>query len=169
MRILGIDPGSHVTGYGIVEKNAGAIRHIDNGTIAPANSLPLPNRLRHIYEGLARLIAQHEPDAIVIENVFVAKNARSSLLLGHARGVAMLAASSAEVPVEEYSPSQIKMAVTGSGRADKEQMQRMVRAILALPEIACEDASDALAVAICHCQTSGLAQRIAVQLRKRSS
>lgn len=160
MRVLGIDPGSHITGYGIVEHEGGAIRHIDNGGIRPDAHLPLAKRLHSIYSGLAQLISKHRPDIAVVENVFVAKNARSSLLLGHARGVAILAASEAGVPVAEYQPSQIKQAVVGQGQATKHQIQQMVRAILSLPEIAIEDASDALAVAICHCQGEGLRKSI---------
>jgi len=161
MRVLGIDPGSNTTGYGILEASGGVIRHIDNGNISPGAKGPFHKRLAEIFEGLQALIEAHRPDAVAIENVFMAKNARSSLMLGHARGVAMLAASRAGVSIEEYTPSQVKVAVTGSGRADKGQMQSMVRAILGLPEIACEDASDALAVAICHINSSGLARALA--------
>ena len=157
---MGIDPGSNVTGYGIVDSRDGAVRHIDNGAISPQGRLPFPQRLLAIHRELTGLIELHRPDAIVIESVFCAKNARSALILGHARGVAMLAAQAAAVPIAEYAPAQIKLALTGSGRADKGQMQRMVRAILSLPEIACEDASDALAAAICHCHTAGLTKSI---------
>lgn len=156
MRVIGIDPGSNITGYGVLEGSGASIRHIDNGNISPRAKLPFHERLLHIHDNLERLIGEYRPDAVAIENVFVAKNARSSLLLGHARGVAMLAASRAGVVIEEYSPSQIKVAVTGSGRASKQQMQSMVRAVLGLPEVACEDASDALAVAICHINSAGL-------------
>lgn len=161
MRVLGIDPGSNTTGYGILEESGGVIRHIDNGNISPVTKSPFHKRLAEIFEGLAGIIEAHRPDAVAIENVFVAKNARSSLLLGHARGVAMLAASRAGLDIEEYTPSQVKIAITGSGRADKAQIQSMVRAILKLPEIACEDASDALAVAICHLNSSGLTRALA--------
>ena len=161
MRVLGIDPGSNITGYGIIESCGGVIRHLDNGNISPGTKLPFHKRLKGIYEGIAELIEEFNPESVAIENVFVAKNARSSLLLGHARGVAMIAASRAGVDIEEYSPSQVKMAVSGSGRASKEQVQRMVKAILKLPEIACEDASDALAVAICHVNSAGLKSAIA--------
>jgi len=156
MRVLGIDPGSNTTGYGILEESGGVIRHIDNGNISPGTKLPFHKRLHEIYDGLTGLIEAHRPEAVAIENVFVAKNARSSLLLGHARGVAILAASRAGLAIEEYTPSQVKVAITGSGRAGKEQIQLMVRAILSLPEVACEDASDALAVAICHLNSAGL-------------
>lgn len=156
MRVLGIDPGSNTTGYGILEESGGVIRHVDNGNISPGTKLPFHKRLHGIYDGLIELIEAHRPDAVAIENVFVAKNARSSLLLGHARGVVMLAASCSGLAIEEYTPSQVKVAITGSGRAGKEQIQNMVKAILGLPEVACEDASDALAVAICHLNSAGL-------------
>jgi crossover junction endodeoxyribonuclease RuvC len=161
MRIIGIDPGSNITGYGIVELSGGGMRHIESGNIAPARGTPLPRRLLEICDGLSALIGRHRPDAAAIEDVFVSKNARSSLLLGHARGAAMIAACRAGLAVEEYQPSQVKQAVAGTGRATKEQMQLMVRAILRLPEVACEDASDALAVAICHANSQGLAGAIA--------
>lgn len=161
MRVLGIDPGSNITGYGIVEGQGNSFRHIDNGVIAPAATLSFPRRLQGIYGGIAELIDRYRPDSVAIENIFVAKNARSSLVLGHARGVAMLAACQSNLEAAEYTPSQVKNAVTGSGRATKDQIQRMVRALLRLPEIAAEDASDALAVAICHINCAGLAEKIA--------
>jgi crossover junction endodeoxyribonuclease RuvC len=160
MRVLGIDPGSNITGYGILENRNGVMRHIDNGNIAPGAKLPFPRKLLSIYEHLKGIIERYRPDAAVIENVFVAKNARSSLLLGHVRGVVMLAATTSGVEIEEYSPAQIKIALTGSGNASKEQIQIMVRTILKLPEIACEDASDALAAAICYCNSAGLKEKI---------
>ena len=160
MRVLGIDPGSNVTGYGIVECHGSAFTHIDNGGIAPKRGLTFPERLQDIFRGLKALMERYRPDAVAVEDLFVAKNARSSLILGHARGVALLAASETGLTAAEYSPSQVKLAVTGSGRADKEQIQRMVRSLLGLPEVACEDASDALAVAICHLNSAGLAERI---------
>ncbi len=160
MRVLGIDPGSNVTGYGIVEGHGSAFAHIENGGIAPKRGLALPLKLQDIFRGLKALMERFRPDAVAIENLFVAKNARSSLILGHARGVALLAASETGLTAAEYSPSQVKLAVTGSGRADKEQIQRMVRSLLGLPEVACEDASDALAVAICHLNSAGLAEKI---------
>lgn len=160
MRVLGIDPGSIVTGYGIVECHGSAFKHIENGGISPRRGLAFPERLQKIFRGLKALMERFRPDAVAIENLFVAKNARSSLLLGHARGVALLAASETGLTAAEYSPSQVKLAVTGSGRADKEQIQRMVRALLDLPEVACEDASDALAVAICHLNSAKIAEQI---------
>jgi crossover junction endodeoxyribonuclease RuvC len=160
MRVLGIDPGSRITGYGIVESTTGGVAHVDNGNIAPPSSLALHGRLKFIFESLKRLIDEYRPDAVAIENVFVAKNVRSSLLLGHARGTAMIAASTADLDVAEYTPSEVKKAIAGTGGASKEQIQRMVKMLLKLPEVACEDASDALAVAICHCNCQNLADSI---------
>lgn len=165
MRVLGIDPGSHITGYGIVEREGNRLRHIDNGGIRISSALPLPRRLQEIYTGLVRLIGEHRPDMVVVENIFVATNARSSLQLGQARGAALLAASNAGLSVAEYSPAEVKLAIVGQGRASKHQVQQMVRMILSLPEVAGEDAADALAVAICHCQTAGLKKRIEESLR----
>jgi len=156
MRVLGIDPGTRTTGYGIVDFEDNVLRHIDNGGISPDEGKPLSNRLYHIYTVINSLIENHKPDVVVIEDLFVAKNARSSLLLGHARGVALVAASKAGVVIAEYSPSEVKKAVVGNGSATKHQIQQMVKMILKLPEIAIEDASDALAAAICHCNGEAL-------------
>lgn len=153
MRVLGIDPGSTCTGYGVIDCLDSKLHHIDNGGISPKSGAPLAQRLYFIYSELSALIEKFRPETIVVENLFVAKNARSSLLLGHARGVALLAASSARLEIGEYTPAEVKKAIVGSGNATKFQVQQMVRAILGLPEIALEDASDALAVAICHCNS----------------
>ncbi len=161
MRILGIDPGTIITGYGIIEERNGQVHHVDNGGIQPRKKLPLPQRLQTIATELARIIERFQPEAVAVESLFVARNVRSSLLLGHARGVALLAAANAGLPVAEYSPTEVKQAVTGTGRASKAQIQHMVRAMLRLPEEAFEDASDALAVAMCHGQCAPLQKRIA--------
>lgn len=160
MRVLGIDPGSRITGYGIVEDGDSGLKHVENGNIQPAPKMPLPKRLNDIFREISRLIREFEPDEVAIENVFVSKNARSSLLLGHARGTAMVAASTSNLDVAEYTPSQIKKAVVGTGGATKGQIQQMVRVMLGLPEIACEDASDALAVAICHINSRGFSEKL---------
>lgn len=153
MIILGVDPGTYNTGYGFIEKKGGDAKHIDNGLIAPSKNLPLPRRLRHFFEEIQRLIARFQPEEIALEDVFVAKNARSSLKLGHARGVVMLAAACKEIPIFEYPPATVKQAISGFGQATKEQMQKMVCLHLKLKEAAQEDATDALAVALCHSQT----------------
>jgi len=154
MKIIGIDPGSTTTGYGIIEAKGSRVNHLDNGGIHLPTSKALPHRLSIIYKEITSLIERFNPDAFAIENVFVAKNVSSTLKLGHARGAAMVAAVNAGLPVAEYTPSQVKKALTGYGAASKDQMQRMVKAVLNLPEQAFEDASDALAVALCHCQSN---------------
>lgn len=160
MRILGIDPGSRITGYGLVEKIGNRLRHMDNGAIITDSKAPMPERLQVIYRQLNRIIDEYAPQAVAVERIFVAKNALSALKLGHARGVAMLAGVNAGLPVAEYSAVEVKNAVVGYGRAAKTQVQHMVRVLLALPEIAQEDASDALAVAICHAHCHELARRL---------
>ena len=161
MRILGIDPGSRITGYGIIESQGNRLRHIDNGIIATNSTAPLATRLQAIYDGIARVIAEFTPEAMAIEQVFLAKNPHAALVLGHARGTAMVAAVNSGLPVHEYSALQVKSAVVGYGRAGKPQVQQMVKALLNLPEIAQEDAADALGVAICHAHSRTLNQALA--------
>ena len=153
MIILGIDPGTQHTGYGIVKKAGREILHVDNGVISPKAKLSLAEKLSHIYSELKKVIAEYKPDQVAIEEVFVSKNVRSALILGHARGVAMLAASEAGLPVHEYSTREIKSALVGYGNAEKHQVAEMAKRLLKLPEVASNDASDALAAAICHAQT----------------
>lgn len=166
MRILGIDPGSRLTGYGLIEGRGQRLNHIDNGVIVTSSRSPLPRRLKHIHDGIAELIAQHRPEVVAVENIFLARNAQSALKLGHARASAMLAALNAGLEVHEYSALQVKSAVVGYGKADKHQVQQMVRTLLGLPEIAQEDAADALAVAICHLHSAPLAERLAASSRR---
>ena len=165
MRILGIDPGSERTGYGCVESDGSRHRLVDCGAIATRAAAPFPDKLLEIHTRLAALLRRHGPDCVAIENLFHAVNVRSALKLGHARGVAMLAAVEAGVPVVEYTPAEIKRAVVGYGRAEKPQVQHMVKLILGLAAApAPHDAADALAVAICHLHASGgPARAIAVQ------
>jgi len=167
MRILGIDPGSRITGYGLLEKRGNRLLHIDNGAIVTRRDAPLDARLKTIYGELCRLIALHAPDAVAVERIFAAKNALSALKLGHARGVALLAGANADLPVFEYTALQVKSAVVGHGRAAKIQVQQMVRTLMGLPEIAQEDASDALAVAICHAHSHPLSQKLQAALGRR--
>ncbi len=167
MRILGIDPGTRATGYGLVEKQGNRLIHIDNGALFTRSGDDLAIRLKTIYDGLERVIAEYRPEAMAIEQIFVAKNALSALKLGHARGTAMLSGVNAGLPVFEYSALQVKSAVVGYGKASKIQVQQMVRTLVNLPEIAQEDASDALAVAICHAHSAGLNNRLERVLGKR--
>lgn len=150
MRILGIDPGSRVAGYGVIEASGNRLDFIACGVIRVTPGLSFGERLREIHRGITEVLACHQPEQAAIEEVFMAKNANSALKLGHARGVLMLAVMQAELPLAEYSPRQIKQAAAGYGNADKEQVQHMVRMVLSLSKAPSQDAADALAVAICH-------------------
>lgn len=151
MKIFGIDPGSERTGYGCVETDGRRHRLVSCGAIAVTASSPLPARLSQIHRELTALLAAAQPDCVAIENIFHAANARSALKLGHARGVAMLAAAQAGCEVIEYTPAEIKRAVVGYGRAEKHQVQQMIKLLLGLDAVPSpHDAADALAVAICH-------------------
>jgi crossover junction endodeoxyribonuclease RuvC len=156
MIILGIDPGSRITGYGLICKEGNRLIHIDNGAIFTQSAKDFPQRLERIFTGLSEVIAQYRPDAVAVENVFLAKNAQSALKLGQARGAAIVAAVNVGLDVFEYTALQVKQAVVGTGRAEKAQVQQMIKALLNLPETAQEDASDALAVAVCHAHSAGM-------------
>jgi crossover junction endodeoxyribonuclease RuvC len=160
MRILGIDPGTRITGYGIIDVEGNRLRHVDNGIIKTRSSDDLPLRLKTIYDGLTAVITEYAPAAVAIEQVFLAKNPRAALILGHARGTAVLSAVNLDREVHEYSALQVKSAVVGYGHAGKQQVQQMVRVLLNLPEVAQEDAADALAVAVCHANSRTLKQAV---------
>ncbi|MBC7802857.1 MAG: crossover junction endodeoxyribonuclease RuvC [Candidatus Parcubacteria bacterium] len=149
MIILGIDPGLRITGFGVIEKTGSKLRYLTSGCVRSGEG-ELPERLKAILEGLAEVIGANRPQEVAIEQVFVNVNPKSTLLLGQARGTAICAAVLAGLPVAEYSALQVKQAVVGNGHAKKEQVQHMVRRLLALPGIPGEDAADALACAICH-------------------
>ena len=156
MRIFGVDPGSIRTGYGCVQTDGSRHRLVVCGAIAPPAGSSLPDRLHAIHASLVQMIAEARPDCVVIENLFHARNVRSALTLGHARGVAVLAAVQAGLPVLEYTPAEIKKAVVGYGRAEKAQVQSMVALLLGLDTPPSPyDAADALAVALCHAHTGG--------------
>ena len=158
MRIFGIDPGSVRTGYGCVETDGRRHRLIACGAITMAAGDSFPTRLAQIHRDLALLLAAHQPDCVAVENLFHAMNARSALKLGHARGVALLAAVEAGCEVVEYTPAEIKRAIVGYGRAEKHQVQQMIKLLLGLPKAPSpHDAADALAVAICHLHSRPLA------------
>jgi crossover junction endodeoxyribonuclease RuvC len=155
VKIFGIDPGSDRTGYGCLDTDGSRHHLVVCGSIAAPAGTPFPDRLLTIHAGLAKLLAAHRPDCVAIENIFHARNVRSALKLGHARGVALLAASEAGVPIVEYAPTQIKRAVVGFGRAEKHQVGEMVRVLLGLERAPTpHDVADALAVAICHVHSS---------------
>jgi len=159
MRVLGIDPGSRITGYGIIDKEGNRLIHVDNGAIFTDSQKDFPMRLQRIYRGLTEVIERFHPDAVAVENIFFANNVQSALKLGQARGAAIVAGVNAGLPVFEYTALQVKQAVVGHGRADKQQVQKMLKVLLNLPEVAQEDASDALATAVCHAHSIGMLKR----------
>jgi crossover junction endodeoxyribonuclease RuvC len=155
-RILGIDPGSRVTGYGLIESDGLRSRHLASGCVRVADQ-PWPQRLGDIFQGLLEVVRSYRPQEVAVEQVFFSRNPAAALKLGQARGAAICAALSAGVTVHEYSPRAVKQAVVGSGGAEKAQVEHMVRIILSLQGELVEDQADALAVAICHAHTLGRA------------
>jgi crossover junction endodeoxyribonuclease RuvC len=151
-RTLGIDPGSQVTGFGVLEKEGSRISHLHSGFVrlAASPSPPLPLRLKKLHQTLQEVIKEFRPTDLSVEKVFFAKNVQSALTLGHVRGVVLFTAVESGLEVFEYSPLEIKKAVTGYGRADKNQVQEMVKLLLGIPPSRNQDVSDALAAAICH-------------------
>lgn len=157
MRVIGIDPGTAITGWGVVEGDGNDLLMVAAGVITTAAGTPLANRLQIIYRELTEIISQWQPSSSAIEELFFSKNAKTALTVGHGRGVAMLALANAGLPVAEYKPLEVKQAITGHGGADKLQMQHMVKLLLGLDEIPKpDDAADALAVAICHLHSARL-------------
>lgn len=167
-RILGLDPGSRATGYGVIECAGREIRYLASGCIRPGSG-PFLDRLGHIYRGVATLIREHRPDEVAVEQVFLAVNPASALKLGQARGAAVAAAAAAECPISEYAARQVKLAVVGTGSASKAQVQHMVRVLLRLSGTPAADAADALAIAICHVNTARLGVRISALPGPRNS
>jgi len=156
VRVFGIDPGSVRTGYGCIETDGRRHSLVACGAIVPESGAALGDRLGDIHARLGALIARHRPDCVAIENLFHAKNVKSALVLGHARGVAVLAAVQAGLPIVEYTPAAVKASVVGHGRAEKHQIQQMVKLLLGLAEVPTpHDAADALAIAICHVHSAG--------------
>ncbi len=155
MRIFGIDPGSQRTGYGCIDTDGSRHRMVACGAVTVSTRIPFSDRLVGIFDELAALLATHKPQCVAIEDVFFARNVKSALMLGHARGVAMLAASKAGLNVTAYAPTEVKLAVVGYGRAEKLQVQQMLCLLLRLdtPPMP-HDASDALAIAVCHAHTT---------------
>jgi crossover junction endodeoxyribonuclease RuvC len=153
---IGIDPGSIVCGYGVLRKEGKSVVYVASGEIAVPKGQPLPERLRRIYEGLRKAIDTYSPDEAVVEKIFFASNVKAALSLGHARGVALLSAAVSGIPVFEYSPLEVKKALTGYGRAEKAQVMAMIKAILNIDITLTPDSSDALALALTHLNMSGL-------------
>jgi crossover junction endodeoxyribonuclease RuvC len=162
LRVLGVDPGTAATGYGVVEVRTGSLTSIAYGVIPTSPRQAFPLRLHVIHQALQTVIGQHRPECAVLEGLFFAKNVRTALQLGQARGAALLAVVEGGLEVFEYSPLEVKSAVTGFGRASKAQVQRMVASLLGLSSgLPPTDATDALALAICHIHGVALQQRVA--------
>ena len=151
---MGIDPGTAICGWGFVDADGDDVKLVDYGAVTTASELALPMRLQLIYWGLDELMHLHRPDAVAVEQLFFSKNVTTALAVGHARGVVLLAAANAGVPIYEYRPMEVKQAISGYGKATKDQMQQMVRLLLHLDDIPRpDDAADALAIALCHAQS----------------
>ena len=162
MITLGIDPGTALMGWGVVDENAGALRLVACGALATPKGMPPEQRLLMLYRGLQELLRAHPPDAAAIEELFFGKNVNTAIAVGQARGVALLALAEAGVPIHEYKPMTVKQAVSGYGGADKKQMQEMVKITLRLDAVPKpDDAADAVAIAICHAYSAPMLRRIA--------
>jgi crossover junction endodeoxyribonuclease RuvC len=159
MRVLGIDPGTRVCGWGVVDATRPRPTHVGHGAVTMEGELV--DRLAALYLDLERVISETGPEVVAVEGLFTHKNARSALILGHARGVALLCAARAGLRGHEYPPATVKRAVVGNGRADKRQVQTMIAALLGIPAPKVADAADALAVALCHIQKAPIAGRLA--------
>ena len=168
MKLIGLDPGLRNSGWGVIEADGNRLVHVANGVVRADESLTLAERLEQLYEGLSRIIALHRPAEAAIEESFVNKNPVSTLKLGQARGVVLLAPARAGLPVAEYPPNLTKKTVVGTGHAAKEQIQAMVRILLPGCEIAGADAADALAVAICHAHHRATSDRLAAAVAKEA-
>ena len=153
MRVIGIDPGTLVCGYGVVDSVGSKMKAVHYGAVRVSRGMTFPERLVHIHRGLQEVIREHTPEVVAIERLFVGKNVKSAMRTGEGRGIAVLTAALEDLPVHEYTPAEVKKAVVGVGGAHKTQVQEMVRILLGLEKVPRpQDAADALAVAICHCQ-----------------
>jgi crossover junction endodeoxyribonuclease RuvC len=160
--VLGIDPGTAITGYGLVREDDEGLTLIGCGVITTPADRPLPQRLQTIYRGLTAIIGQHQPDQVAVEELFFSRNVRTALSVGQARGVVLLAAAEAGLPLHEYKPLEVKQTVAGYGGADKRQVQEMVRLLLNLEQVPePDDAADAVAVAVCHIHSARMRALIA--------
>ena len=158
MLTLGIDPGTATTGYGLITEKKGKLVFVDHGVITTSRKDTSQARLRKIYSGMKALLLDYKPQALAIEKLFFGANSKSAMAVGQARGIALLTAAEYKTPVAEYTPLEVKMAVTGYGRADKKQIQQMVKTLLRLSDLPKpDDAADALAIAICHLHSYRLA------------
>ncbi|MFC2037829.1 crossover junction endodeoxyribonuclease RuvC [Chloroflexota bacterium] len=162
MLVLGIDPGTAITGYGLVCEDEAGLSLVDYGVITTPSGQPLSGRLQTIYQGLTDTIRRHQPEVAAVEELFFSRNVRTALSVGHARGVTLLALADARLPIYEYKPLQVKQTVAGYGGADKRQVQEMVRMLLQLDGVPQpDDAADAVAVAICHIHSARMAALVA--------
>lgn len=162
MRILGIDPGSRVTGFGVIDTDGAHHSLVTQGVVRVRTTGAFAQRLNEVYRGLAAVIESERPDQMAVEDLFFHTNAKSALKLGHVRGVALLAGAERDIPIHEYAPLEVKQAVTGYGRADKGQVQKMVAVLLAMKSLPTpHDAADALAVALCHANRLRYASKVA--------
>ena len=159
MRLLGLDPGLRCTGWGIIDTDGNALRHVANGAVRPSSDASLADRLAELYHGLVEVIDTHRPDEAAVEETFVSRNAVSTLKLGQARGVVLLAPAQAGLMVAEYPANLVKKSLVGAGHAAKQQIGAMVRVLLPASDVATPDAADALAVAICHAHHMATARR----------
>ncbi len=153
MRIMGIDPGSNVTGYGIIEKTENRLNWVDDGQISPSKKYNFYKKLFYIFSEIKEIINRYQPEEIALEDIFYSKNVKSSIKLGHIRGAIVVASFSMGIPLFEYTPLEVKKAVTGYGAASKSQVKEMVKLILNIEKDISFDSSDALAIAICHANT----------------
>jgi crossover junction endodeoxyribonuclease RuvC len=163
LKVLGIDPGTAATGYGVVVRRDGGAVLLECGVVRTTAGAPLPERLRQIHEAVGDVMDRHGPEVVAVEDIFYGKNVRTTVLLGHARGAILLAAALRDLPVVDYPPAEVKNAIVGTGRATKDQVQFMIRKLLRLKEApAPSDAADGVAVALCHLNSarlSGLVRR----------
>lgn len=168
MRIIGVDPGSISCGYGVLEISENRLQHIASGAITPPRSFDFSKKLQFIYSSLKELIQEHSPQEMSLEDIFFAKNVRSAIKLGQSRGIAMLAAEEAGVRIYEYSPTKVKLAITGSGRAKKFEVMKMVSYALGIDNYEKDDISDALAIALCHINFSNYKDLAGLDIKPRS-
>ncbi|PTX55335.1 Holliday junction endonuclease RuvC [Melghirimyces profundicolus] len=168
MRIMGIDPGIAIVGYGVIDRRGNRLTPIDYGSIQTEAGLPTGTRLKQIYDGATTLLRRYKPDVVAIEKLFFNRNVTTAFTVGQARGVMMLAAEEAGAPITEYTPLQVKMAVVGYGQAQKRQIQEMVRMLLGLSDIPKpDDVADALGVAICQAHSTTFTDRVGGGRRRK--
>ena len=166
MKILGIDPGIATVGFGVIEYDGNAFKVVEYGAVTSPAHTPMPIRLKMVYDDMSYIVNKYMPDEVAIEELFFNTNVKTAISVGQARGVLILAAANKEIPVFEYTPLQVKQAVVGYGRAEKSQVQQMVKAILNLKEVPKpDDTADALAIAICHAHSRGIRSKVLEKLR----